>query len=293
MASVFDFIRSAVIILGIGFNAQQNRKTWMWGDSVMMAAYSLSLFLFPMLLFPGTSSTMLAFLTRVFASLLMGLASFLYLSRKTRDENVVGVNLWTRLMSSMFVVILMVYTYFHNPGEIQEKTVYFDLSAFMLLLVASVYQFWRGGYRVGGREQKGHVSTVLRIIFLMDFSFGILHLAFPSWVIPSQKLNPLETLMMREIGALVLGLCLISLFATTFHYDEDRGNFFFSNIVSSGMMLLCLNYAYFKDGLFDHMETLRLHLAFVPSFLAMLGLYLHWRHAQGNQSEYNLRSKSK
>lgn len=47
MVSVYDFIRTAALVIGVGFTAQQDRKTWMWGDSVLWCAYAIGLFLFP------------------------------------------------------------------------------------------------------------------------------------------------------------------------------------------------------------------------------------------------------
>ena len=71
-----------------------------------------------------------------------------------------------------------------NSSVLFLQNVYFDSLGFAMLLVTSVYQFWRGGYRVGGREQKGHISTVLRLNFLTLFFTGLVNLAYPSWVIP-------------------------------------------------------------------------------------------------------------
>jgi len=68
--------------------------------------------------------------------------------------------------------------------DILLQTVYFDIEAIGLLCLTSVYHFWRGEYRVGGREQKGHVSLILRVIFLIALLTGLQQLAFPTWVIP-------------------------------------------------------------------------------------------------------------
>ena len=53
-----------------------------------------------------------------------------------------------------------------------------------MMLLTTVYRFWVGGYHVGGREQRGHISTILRINFLILFFTGLVDLTFPSWVIP-------------------------------------------------------------------------------------------------------------
>lgn len=50
MANLYDFIRAAALVIGLGFSAQQDRKSWIWGDSVLWGAYAFGLFLFPWLL---------------------------------------------------------------------------------------------------------------------------------------------------------------------------------------------------------------------------------------------------
>jgi hypothetical protein len=61
---------------------------------------------------------------------------------------------------------------------------YFDMLAYGMLLMTTVYQFWRGEYRVGGREQKGNLSMLFRMMFLLMFMAGLCDMTFPSWVIP-------------------------------------------------------------------------------------------------------------
>ena len=48
----------------------------------------------------GSESAIMDFLTRVFASVVIGMETMWYLTRKTRDENVIGANLWSRLIVS-------------------------------------------------------------------------------------------------------------------------------------------------------------------------------------------------
>ncbi|WAR03090.1 hypothetical protein MAR_009648 [Mya arenaria] len=221
MVLVYDFIRSTALVLCIGYTSQQNRKTWMWGDSILWSAYCAGLFAFPGML-----------------------------------------------------------------------TLYFDFEAFGLLFLSSVYQFWRAGYRIGGREQKGNVSTVLRILFLICFTSGILNLTFPNWVIPLKKLDVLEGMMVRCCGVLLLSWAFISLYATSFRYDDDRSNFFVSAMISCGLMLASLNIAYFWDGVFDSQQALFMHIGCIPTFVVLVGLLLLWRQSPGTQTNYNLRSKS-
>jgi hypothetical protein len=47
MANAYDFIRAAALVIGLGYSAQQDRKSWIWGDSVLWGAYALGLFFFP------------------------------------------------------------------------------------------------------------------------------------------------------------------------------------------------------------------------------------------------------
>ena len=63
------------------------------------------------------------------------------------------------------------------------QNIYFEAVGCAMLLLTSVYQFWRGAYRVGGREEKGHISTIIRINFIILFFTGLLNLTYPSWVI--------------------------------------------------------------------------------------------------------------
>ncbi|XP_052799611.1 uncharacterized protein LOC128231170 isoform X2 [Mya arenaria] len=292
MVLVYDFIRSTALVLCIGYTSQQNRKTWMWGDSILWSAYCAGLFAFPGMLLPENDSAFLAYAVRVFASLLLGIAAMSYLSRSTRDENVIGTTLWARLLGSMFVMVMFTYFYFQTPDKFSEKTLYFDFEAFGLLFLSSVYQFWRAGYRIGGREQKGNVSTVLRILFLICFTSGILNLTFPNWVIPLKKLDVLEGMMVRCCGVLLLSWAFISLYATSFRYDDDRSNFFVSAMISCGLMLASLNIAYFWDGVFDSQQALFMHIGCIPTFVVLVGLLLLWRQSPGTQTNYNLRSKS-
>lgn len=292
MISVFDFIRAGAIVVGLGYTAQQDRKAWIWGDSVLWGAYSLGLFLFPSVLFPGYNTAMLTYVTRVFASHIIGMEAFWYLTRKTKDDNVIGATLWTRLINSLSVLILLTYSYSQHMDKFTDKTLYFDILAFTLLLLTTVFQFWRGEYKVGGREQKGNVSTILRVIFLIMFLTGILNMTFPTWVMPVKKLEMQETLVMRLTGALLFGGSFTALYASSFRYDEDRSFLFQSHIAVIGFAFVSLNLAYFVDGLFDPQQTLMMHLGMLPAFLVLLGMYLLWRNDAGNQTDYSLRSKS-
>ncbi|XP_053375163.1 uncharacterized protein LOC128547216 [Mercenaria mercenaria] len=292
MANAYDFIRAAALVIGLGFSAQQDRKSWIWGDSVLWGAYALGLFLFPGLLFPGNESAMMSYITRLIASVVIGMETMWYLTRKTRDENVVGATLWSRLISSLLVLIFLTYSYFQHGSKFPEKTLYFDMLAYTMLLLTTVYQFWRGEYRVGGREQKGNVSTLLRILFFIMFMSGLVDMTFPSWVIPFKKLDAMESLAVRCGGALMFGHSFTALYAPSFRYDDDRSAFFLSSVISTGFMFISLNLAYFVDGLFNPRETLVMHSFLLPMFILILGLYLLWKKDSGNQSDYNLRSKS-
>ena len=55
---------------------------------------------------------------------------------------------------------------------------------------------------------------------------------------------------------------------------------------------VCLNLAYFKDGIFSSREALVQHVYMIPMVFLMLGLYNPWKKNSEPQSEYNLRSKS-
>lgn len=72
------------------------------------------------------------------------------------------------------------------------------MEAVGLMFLTTVYHFWRGEYRVGGREQKGHVSTVLRVIFLIALVTGLEQLAFPTWVI-SFKVGRISHLALKVL----------------------------------------------------------------------------------------------
>ena len=52
---------------------------------------------------------MMGYLVRIFASLLVGQATMWYLSRRTRDENVVGAILWSRVMVGTNMVVSQKY----------------------------------------------------------------------------------------------------------------------------------------------------------------------------------------
>lgn len=292
MANVYDFIRAAALVIGLGLSAQQDRKSWIWGDSVLWGAYALGLFLFPHSLFPGNETAMMSYIARVFASLIIGKETMYYLTRRTRDENVIGATLWSRLISSLLLLTFLVYSYFQNTKRFTDKTLYFDMLAYALMLLTSVYQFWRGEYRVGGREQKGNINTLLRIIFFIMFMSGLLDMTFPSWVLPFKKLEPMESLTVRCVGAVIFGSSFVPFYAPSFRYDEDRSAFFLSGVVGMVFVFIALNIAYFVDGLFDSRQTLFMHAGFLPVFLLMLGLYMMWKKNSGNQSDYYLRSKS-
>ncbi|XP_060585503.1 uncharacterized protein LOC132741367 [Ruditapes philippinarum] len=292
MANAYDFIRAAALVIGLGYSAQQDRKSWIWGDSVLWGAYALGLFFFPGMLFPGSENAMMCYITRVFASVLIGVGALWYLTRKTRDENVIGVNLWSRLISSLLLLTFLIYTYFQQDSKLTEKTMYFDMLAYGMLLMTTVYQFWRGEYRVGGREQKGNLSMLFRMMFLLMFMAGLCDMTFPSWVIPFKKLAPMESLAVRCTGALIFGCSFLALYAPSFRYDDDKSSLLLSTLVTMVFYFISLNVAYFKDDLFSHQETLIMHAGMLPLVILMLGLYILWGRDAGTQSEYNLRSKS-
>ena len=47
MANIYHIIRAAALVVGFGYTAQQDRKTWLWGDSVLWGCYAVGIFLFP------------------------------------------------------------------------------------------------------------------------------------------------------------------------------------------------------------------------------------------------------
>lgn len=294
MANIYDVIRAVTLVVGFGYSAQQDRKTWLWADSVLWGCYAAGIFLFPDSLIPGATSEIMGYLVRIFASLLVGQETMWYLSRRTRDENVVGAILWSRVMGSLILLMVSTYSYMQFGDKFDDKNICFEAVGCAMLLLTSVYQFWRGAYRVGGREDKGHISTIIRINFIILFFTGLLNLTYPSWVIPFKKLDQIESFMMRATGAMFFGWSFMAWYATSFRFDDDKSAFFLSEVLACVMMFISLNLGYFVDGLFSPREALIMHIGILPVFLVLIGLYLLRRKNQDSisySSSYYLRSK--
>ncbi|KAL4223988.1 hypothetical protein ACF0H5_017447 [Mactra antiquata] len=292
MTNVYDIIRAAALVLGLGFSARQGRKGWIWSDSMLWGSYGLALFAFPGSLFPGNDSPLLMYMTRMFASLMLSAAASWYMSRNTRDENVIGAFLWARLVGSLLFVAVTMYFLLNSGDKFTDKTMYFEMVGFGMLLCTTVYQMWRGEYRVGGREAKGNISMLCRVMFLVIFIGGLLELAFPSFCFSFKKLEFMESLCVRLTGCMSIGCSLVWMLATSFRYDEDRISLFFASLVMLAGALISVNLGYFVDEIFTPREALMMHAGFLPWLVVIVGLYVKLMRENGNKSDYNLRSKS-
>ena len=47
MANCYDIIRAVAIVLGFGYCARQDRKTWLWAESVLWGYYTAATFVCP------------------------------------------------------------------------------------------------------------------------------------------------------------------------------------------------------------------------------------------------------
>lgn len=292
MVSAYTILRAAALSAGLIESSRLDRKSWMWTDSMLWGLYALALFVFPGFMFPGHDGEFLRMLIRIFASALMGYEFLWYRVRTTRDDLVIGATLWSRLVGGLFVVFVLGSTYYQNQDKFTEKTLMFDLLAFVMLVLTTVYQFTRGTYKVGNGEQKGAVSNILRLIFLIYFTGGIAQMTFPSWIFFIKKLNTIEALVVRSLGALDVGTSIMAWFATSFRQDEDRANFFLSLLATYIGCFVAVNLAYFWDGAMSPQDALFLHIMFIPAILVLAGNYIIWKKHHPSEYTYNTRSKS-
>ncbi|KAK3581910.1 hypothetical protein CHS0354_005517 [Potamilus streckersoni] len=294
MPNIYDIIRAAVLIGAFIFNARLDRKSWMLTDSMLVGSYGLGYSLFPGSLLESGGS-MESYLVRLFGAIILGQVLIWYLTRRTVDDAVVGTILWSRLMGILVLLLVVFQGFWQSRESPSNKNVWFDLLGFLLLLGNTICYLVRGRYAVGGREQKGPVSIVLRIYFLILFFSGLCCMAFPKVMMPFKPLEKLDVVIMRSIGAVLFGNSIEAWYAPSWRSDENKNAFFISQILTSFLFCVTLAIAFFIEGTFNFREALILHTGVVPGMVILVGMYFIWKEGRdGNamHSSYFTRSKS-
>ncbi|KAL3858151.1 hypothetical protein ACJMK2_012758 [Sinanodonta woodiana] len=294
MPNFYDVIRALVLIGAFVFNARLDRKSWMLAESMLVGSYAVGYSLFPGSLVES-GGLLESFLVRLFGALMLGKVLLWYLTRRTVDDAVVGTILWSRLMGILILLLVVFQGFWQSKEFPSNKNLWFDLLGFLFLLGNTICYLVRGRYAVGGREQKGPVSIVLRIYFLILFFTGLCCMAFPKVMIPFKPLEKQDVMIMRIIGAVLFGNSIVAWYVPSWRSDENKKAYFISQIITSFLFCVTLAIAFFIEGTFNLREFLILHTAVVPSLVILVGMYFIWKNGKdGNvmQSSYFTRSKS-
>ncbi|XP_069135086.1 uncharacterized protein [Argopecten irradians] len=281
MVPVFDVIRALALVAGFAVS-QVDRKTAMFADMAFTSWFGVGAIFFPQF-FMGqqlfSDKTIKdpdnILIYRIFGVHILAPMLLWYSCRKSRDESVIGAMLWTRSLGLFPMLMVMLYGHFTYAKTFTDRHMWFFILFVGCTFVSNVAQLLRTKPSVGRREQKGPVSVVLRLEFLLMFILGLASMAFPKQCLTSIIADPknFQLHLERLFGAISFSQIFLAWFALSFRDNEDRRRYFCMKLTCTLLGLGCVACAFYDGTL--NAERLRVFLLWaIPSVLPAVGLYL-------------------
>lgn len=234
-------------------------------------------------------------LYRVYGAQLLIPVLFWYYGRKSRDETVVGSMLWSRALGLVPVLMVMLYGHY-TYKTFSDRNLWFFVLCMVCIWLSNVVQLVRSRPSVGRREQKGPVSVIFRIEFLLMFVTGLAAMAFPKMTIAPLFSDPknFQLHIERLLGSLQFSLMFLAWYAPSFRDNEDRRRFFCMQLTMIVAVLGCTACCWHCGTLTsDQFMSSTLGLS-VPTLIPLAGLYFmsDSYQSQGSTKTYFTRSKA-
>ncbi|XP_033748755.1 uncharacterized protein LOC117333529 [Pecten maximus] len=300
MVPVFDVIRALALVVGFAVS-QVDRKTAMFADMVFTSWLGVGTILFPQF-FMGqqlySDKTIKdpdnILMYRMFGVSILAPMLMWYSCRKSRDDSVIGAMLWSRSLGLFPLLMVLLYGHFTYSKTFIDRHMWFFILFVGCIWVSNVIQLMRTKPSVGRREQKGPVSVILRLDFLILFLVGLGGMAFPKQALSFIIFEPknFQLHLERMSAAVAFSQIFLAWFAPSFRDNEDRRRLFCMQLTGLFLTLGCWACAFYDGTL--NAERLRVCLFYcIPSVLPAAGLYYLSEENQSLTSKtYFTRSKA-
>ena len=297
---VFDIIRGLALLVGLTAGAKSKIS-----DIVFTTWLGLGMFLFPdkvvdyQVSDKVSSDGLMYFLVRCFGASQLTMALFTWLTWKSHDTTVKGSILWAKTLGCVPLMIVMMYGQVSKGKQFGHGNLWFILPCFVAIWLYNIYQLCTP-LAVGRREQKGPVSIVCKLYFLMIFVECLQAMAFPSTMLYFMNTSSQSQFMaqhfVRVCAASDFAFVFLAWYAPCFLRDEDKKLFFISQLAGAGLEVLSLLTACFVDHVIEVSQLYWSFLFMLPLLLPAVGLVLIIQKERAKTAEfaysYNTRSKS-
>lgn len=297
MSAIYDYARAVAIVIAF-IAGKQSKKAAVLFDLVLTAWFGLACFSFPKTVVSkvfGTSDLAMDCAVQHVGACFLSVALFQYMCHKSRDDTVFGSIAVSKALGFLPLLLASLYTFITNEKSVNHSGFCFLLTVFVAIWLMNVALLLETRPSIGRREHRGPVSTVVRLIFLMNLIQGLACLAFPSTIVDFLKVATSVRISMNYLfqayGALVLSSIFISWYAPCFLRREDRRSFFVSNLLFAVLILwTTMLYCYQTK---ESVQTVVQHLGCLSmmTLLPSLGWYLMYREDHGSTNTYYTRSK--
>ncbi|OWF35597.1 uncharacterized protein LOC110442751 [Mizuhopecten yessoensis] len=300
MAPIFDVIRALALVVGFAVSLR-DRKTAMFADMVFTSWLGAGAILFPQF-FMGqqvqSDKTMKdpdsILMYRMYGVYLLVPMLMWYSCRKSRDDSVVGALLWSRALGLLPLLMVSLYGHFSTKKIFTDRNMWFFVLFIGCSWVSNVVQLVTTRPSVGRREQKGPVSTIFRLEFLVFFVVGLGVMAFPhmslSLFIASPKIFQIH--LGRVTAALMFSQIFLAWFAPSFRDNEDRRRLFCMQLTMLFLAVGCIACAFYSGT----MSVVQLRIFLVscaPFLLPAAGLYFISEGTQSSSTSKTYFTRSK
>ncbi|VDI73498.1 Hypothetical predicted protein [Mytilus galloprovincialis] len=272
---IFDVVRGLALLVGLAAGSKSKIS-----DLVFTTWIALGMFIFPDYVVgyqvSGKTDGLMIFFVRCTGASQLAMTMFMYLTRDTRDETVKGAILWSRTLGTAPMLMIMIYGQVYKNKVFGHGNLWFFLPFFISIWIYNVYQMHTPPPAVGRREQKGFVSILLRVYFLVFFVEGLQGLAFPNSVMFFMNTTPqfIHQHFVRVLCASDFSAIFLIWYAPSFLRDDDRKALFISHLAAAGLGILSLLAACFVDHAIEVSQMYWILLFMTPVLIPAIGLGL-------------------
>ncbi|XP_056002589.1 uncharacterized protein LOC125659008 isoform X3 [Ostrea edulis] len=247
-----------------------------------------------LLVFESPSDPAVGYGVQTLGACFLGVACFQYLCLNSRDDTVIGSIALSKALGFVPLLATSLYTYVTYQKKVDHAAFCFLLTIYTGIWLINVMLLVETRPSIGRREQRGPVSVVFRLMFLVFLLHGLAALAFPSTILSLMKMK--ETMasnyLVQSIGVLLISNIFTSWYAPCFLRKEDKKSFIVSQIVFVG--LLTLASVYYCNLRKENTKAVLLQIghSLVGGILPAVGYFLLTREDRVPTNSYFTRSKS-
>ncbi|XP_013418880.1 uncharacterized protein LOC106179696 isoform X1 [Lingula anatina] len=222
---------AVVFILIFLTTAWTSKRTWLMTDLVATTVFGLIKLVYPHVLLQTQTNidfdSTHVFLTRIYATVILGSNVFYLLSRNSVDERVSSAVLSSRVLATSCMLLSKFYVQvMEKNSPLTDEHLYFGFLGTLLWLLGNLIHIIlnRPPEHIQGGSK--NMNAFLGLDYYATFLLGIAHLAFPQVVLLKlfryTAIDGLHTHTTRLLGTMLIASALLSQAAREFTYDKDK-----------------------------------------------------------------------